>query len=159
MISNKFFCLEHCLTLTWCLFYFRNKLLFPLLPHTFLKKQWEVLYAFKIQHSIISWQMTVFSLLLWKQKMKCYVSMPHPHASKQEANANKLIKCHASLLALASMCCMKCYHMITVLTSNSFRLETVWKMIKVINGQRNENCVIEYPNCLYKSLICSVSLW
>lgn len=102
--------------------------------------------------------MPVFLLLLRNRKMKWCVSIPHTHTSEQETNANKLIKCHASILALASMCCMKCYHMITALSSNSFHLETVWKMIKVINGQRNKNCVMEYPNCVYESLICSVSL-
>lgn len=163
MISLEFylFCLVDCGTLTIYIkiFYFWNKILFPLVPHTFPKDTREVLYAFKIQHSIILRQMPVFSLLLWNWKMKWCVSVPQPHTSEQETNANKLIKCHASLLALASMRCMKCYHTITALTSNSFCLETVWKMIKVINGQRNENCVTEYPNCLYESLICSVSLW
>lgn len=133
-------------------------LLFLQLAHTFLKDTWEVLYAFKIQNSIILWQMPVFLLLLWNRKMKWCVSMPYPHMSEQVTNANKLIKCHASRLAPASMRRMKCYHLITALASNLFRLETLWKMIKVINGQRNENSVIQYPNCFYKSLIFSLTL-
>lgn len=89
-----------------------GNILFALLAYTFLK---DVTSKYNTPLYYDRCQRPRFCCEIGKWSGVCPF---HIHMSEQETNANKLIKCHASILAPASMRCMKCYRMITALSSN-----------------------------------------